>query len=145
MIKVIYNVSDIDFDLSQFGMFLQNDQVFMTFHIKDIVEALGRKIMSGDVIELPHLKDDHSLDENDTEALKRYYVVEDVSRAAEGFSKTWWPHLYRVRCKVITDAQEYRDILGNKDENVSQKAAELGRQQNPSLAGDLDKILINYQ
>ena len=119
--RVIYNVSDIDFDLSQFGMFLQNDQVFMTFHIKDIVEALGRKIMSGDVIELPHLKDDHSLDENDTEALKRYYVVEDVSRAAEGFSKTWWPHLYRVRCKGITDAQEYRDILGNKDENVSQK------------------------
>jgi|TARA_R110000796_G_C14548162_1_gene433574 hypothetical protein len=119
--RVIYNVQDIDFDLSQFGMFLQNDQLFMTFHIKDIVEALGRKIMSGDVIELPHLKDEHSLDENDTEALKRYYVVEDVARSAEGFSKTWWPHLYRVRCKGITDAQEFRDILGDKDENTAQK------------------------
>ena len=119
--RTIYNVSDIDFDLTQFGMFLQNDQVFFTFHIKDIVDILGRKIMSGDVVELPHLKDEYSLDETDTEVLKRYYVVEDVSRAAEGFSKTWWPHLYRVRCKGITDAQEYRDILGDKTENTSQK------------------------
>ena len=119
--RTIYNVSDIDFDLTQFGMFLQNDQVFFTFHIKDMVDILGRKIMSGDVIELPHLKDEYSLDETDTEVLKRYYVVEDVSRAAEGFSKTWWPHLYRVRCKGITDSQEYRDILGDKTENTSQK------------------------
>ena len=119
--RVIYNVGDIDFDLSQFGLFLQNDQLFMTFHIRDIVDALGRKIMAGDGIELPHLKDDYSLDTSDTETLKRYYVVEDVSRAAEGFSKTWWPHLYRARVKGITDAQEYRDILGDKDENTSQK------------------------
>ncbi len=119
--RVIYNVGDIDFDLSQFGLFLQNDQLFMTFHIRDIVDALGRKIMAGDVIELPHLKDNYSLDTSDTETLKRYYVVEDVSRAAEGFSKTWWPHLYRARVKGITDAQEYRDILGDKDENTSQK------------------------
>tara|TARA_E500000318_G_scaffold98026_1_gene99062 strand:- start:431 stop:1579 length:1149 start_codon:yes stop_codon:yes gene_type:complete len=119
--RVIYNVSDLDFDLSQFGLFLQNDQLFMTFHIRDIVDALGRKIMAGDVIELPHLKDDYSLDTTDTETLKRYYVVEDVNRAAEGFSKTWWPHLYRVRVKGITDAQEFRDILGNADENTSQK------------------------
>jgi len=119
--RVIYNVSDIDFDLSQFGLFLQNDQLFMTFHIRDIVEALGRKIMAGDVIELPHLKDDYSLDTSDTETLKRYYVVEDVNRAAEGFSKTWWPHLYRVRVKGITDAQEFRDILGDADENTHQK------------------------
>ena len=119
--RVIYNVSDIDFDLSQFGLFLQNDQLFMTFHIRDIVDTLGRKIMAGDVIELPHLKDDYSLDTTDTETLKRYYVVEDVNRAAEGFSKTWWPHLYRVRVKGITDAQEFRDILGNADENTSQK------------------------
>ena len=28
-----YNVSDSDFDLTQFGMFLSNDTLFMTFHI----------------------------------------------------------------------------------------------------------------
>ena len=131
--RVIYNVSDIDFDLSQFGLFLQNDQLFMTFHIRDIVEALGRKIMAGDVIELPHLKDDYSLDTSDTESLKRYYVVEDVSRAAEGFSKTWWPHLYRARVKGITDAQEFRDILGDANENASQKTRDKDLEINQAI------------
>jgi hypothetical protein len=28
--------------------------------------------------------------------------------------------------------------------NVSQKAAEWGREQNPSLAGDPDKVLLRY-
>ena len=42
--------------------------------------------------------------------------------------------------KKITNGE-----LAYMDENVSQKALELGRQQNPSLAGDPDKILINYK
>jgi|TARA_R100000027_G_scaffold61373_1_gene52716 hypothetical protein len=137
--RVIYNVSDIDFDLSQFGLFLQNDQLFMTFHIRDIVEALGRKIMAGDVIELPHLVDDYSLDTNDTETLKRYYVVDDVARAAEGFSKTWWPHLYRVRVKGITDAQEFRDILGDKDENTHQKTRDKDLEINEAIVDQAEQ------
>ena len=36
------------------------------------------------------------------------------------------------------------ELLAYMDENVSQKAAELGRQQNPSLAGDPDKVLVSY-
>ena len=31
--RVIYNVGDIDFDLSQFGLFLQNDTLFLTVHL----------------------------------------------------------------------------------------------------------------
>lgn len=111
ILRGIYNVQDMDFNLSQFGMFLQNDTVFMTVHLNDTVERIGRKIMSGDVIELPHMKDDFSLDENIPIALKRFYVVEDVNRAAEGFSQTWWPHLLRLKLKSIVDSQEYRDIL----------------------------------
>ena len=111
ILRGIYNVQDMDFNLSQFGMFLQNDTVFMTVHLNDTVERIGRKIMSGDVIELPHMKDDFSLDENIPIALKRFYVVEDVNRAAEGFSQTWWPHLLRLKLKSIVDSQEYKDIL----------------------------------
>ncbi len=37
------------------------------------------------------------------------------------------------------------ELLTYMDENVSQKAAELGREQNPSLAGDPDKVLISYR
>jgi hypothetical protein len=112
-IRGIYNVQDQDFNLSQFGMFLQNDTLFLTVHLNDSVERIGRKPMSGDVIELPHMKEDYSLDESIPIALKRYYVVEDVNRAAEGFSQTWWPHLLRLKLKSLVDSQEYRDILGD--------------------------------
>lgn len=106
----IYNVSDVDFDMSQFGLFLQNDVIFMTIPINASVKSLGRKIMSGDVIELPHLKDENALNDY-SYALKRFYVVEDVNRASEGFSPTWYPHLYRIKMKQILDAQEFKDIL----------------------------------
>tara|TARA_E500000178_G_scaffold286491_1_gene288296 strand:- start:530 stop:1693 length:1164 start_codon:yes stop_codon:yes gene_type:complete len=106
----IYNVSDVDFDMSQFGLFLQNDIIFMTIPINYSVKTLGRKIMSGDVIELPHLKDENALNDFSV-ALKRYYVVEDVNRASEGFSPSWYPHLYRVKMKQIIDSQEFKEVL----------------------------------
>ena len=115
VVRGIYNVQDQDFNLSQFGMFLSNDTLFLTVHLNDIVERIGRKPMSGDVIEFPHMKEDYSLDESIPIALKRYYVVEDVNRAAEGFSQTWWPHLLRLKMKSLVDSQEYKDILGSAE------------------------------
>jgi hypothetical protein len=109
-IRGIYNVSDTDFNLSQFGLFLQNDTLFITIHQNASVKTLGRKIMSGDVIELPHLADEYAANDYSV-ALKRFYVVEDVNRAAEGFSQTWYPHLYRLKLKQMVDSQEFKDIL----------------------------------
>ena len=56
------------------------------------------------------MKDEYALNDFNV-ALKRFYVVEDVSRAAEGFSQTWYPHLYRVKLKQIYDSQEFKEIL----------------------------------
>lgn len=120
-IRGIYNVQDIDFNLSQFGLFLSNDTLFLTIHIRSSIKTIGRKIITGDVIELPHLKDEYALNDLDF-ALKRFYVVEDVNRAAEGFSQTWYPHLYRLKLKQIYDGQEYKDILdlpANEDTNTT--------------------------
>jgi hypothetical protein len=43
--------------------------------------------------------------------------------------------------KKITNGE----LIVYMDTNVSQKASELGRQQNPSLAGDPNKVLISYR
>lgn len=108
-----YTVQDTDFNLSQFGLFITNDTIFMTFHINDMVERMGRKIMAGDVFELPHVRDYNPLDPNDEIpiALRKYYVVQETTRAAEGFAPTWWPHLWRVKLNPMTDSQEFKDIL----------------------------------
>lgn len=116
----IYNVSDNDFDLTQFGLFLTNDMLFMTFHINEMVEIMGRRLMPGDVIELPHLLDELSLDANQ-DPIPKFYVVQDANRGSEGFSATWMPHIWRVKLSPITDSQEYSDILGTASDEDSLK------------------------
>jgi hypothetical protein len=117
-----YNVNDQDFDLSQFGLFLNADTLFITFHTNEMVKHLGRKLMAGDVIELPHLNDDLLLDAN-AKSINKFYVVQDASKAAEGFGPTWWSHLWRIKVAPMNDAQEYRSILGNPEDEDSLKNA----------------------
>lgn len=109
-IRAHYQVQNLDFNLSQFGLFIDNDTIFATVHINDWIRTVGRKPLSGDVFELPHLVDEYALNDYNI-ALPRYFVIEDVSRASEGFSQTWWPHLYRLKLKKIVDGQTFADIL----------------------------------
>jgi len=115
-LRGVYNVGDQDFDLTQFGLFLSADTIYITFHTNDMVERMGRKLMAGDVIELPHIRDDLLLDETKP-AINKFYVIQDASRAAEGFSQTWYPHIWRIKASPMTDAQEYRDILSQSADN----------------------------
>ena len=106
-----YSVQNLDFDLSQFGLFLNNDIIFITVHYNDMIEQFGRKLMVGDVIELPHLLDYNPLDEKIPTALKRFYQITDANYASEGFSVTWYPHLWRIKCEKLVDSQEFSQIL----------------------------------
>ncbi len=106
-----YNVQNLDFDLSQFGLFLNNDIVFVTVHYNDMIELIGRKLMVGDVLELPHLTDYHPLNEAIPIGLRRYYQITDGNFASEGFSQTWYPHLWRIKCEPLVDSQEFSNIL----------------------------------
>ena len=114
-----YTIQDTDFNLSQFGLFVTNDTLFVTFHINDMIERMGRKIIPGDVLEFVHLRDYNPLDPNDEipVALKKFYVVQETTRASEGFAPTWWPHLWRCKVQPMVDGQEYRDILEQSAED----------------------------
>jgi hypothetical protein len=107
----VYNQQDIDFNLSQFGLFLDNDTLFITFHYNNMIDTVGRKLMSGDVLELPNLRDFHPLDQDIPRAIPKYYVIQEGAFASEGFSQTWLPHLWRVKATPLVGAQEYNDIL----------------------------------
>ncbi len=132
----IYNVADVDFDLRQFGMFLTHDSLFIEFHLNDVIAQLGRKFLTGDVLELPHLRDDAVLD--DGAAINKFYVVEDVNRASTGYSPTWYPHVLRVKCTPMAAAEEYRDILNKQATDplgydtglIADLMSTIGREQN---------------
>jgi len=121
-----YNVQNLDFDLSQFGLFLNNDILFITIHYNDMIDLFGRKLIVGDVLELPHLLDFNPLNETIPTSLRRYYQVTDGNYASEGFSATWYPHLWRVKCEPLVDSQEFSQILTaptNSDNYLGQWSA----------------------
>jgi len=92
-------------------LFLNNDTLFITFHYNDMINSIGRKLMSGDVLEFPNLRDYNPLNTDLPKALPRYYVIQDAAFASEGFSQTWLPHLWRVKATPLVGAQEYNNIL----------------------------------
>lgn len=160
-LRGVYNVGDQDFDLTQFGLFLSADTIFVSFHINDMVERMGRKLMAGDVIELPHVRDDLLLDQSKP-AVNKFYVVQDASRAAEGFSQTWYPHIWRIKASPMTDAQEYRDILRNKADNgvdtlkdalstyqreleISNAIIDQGKKLAPNILDKTDNLVGDYE
>ena len=130
-----YNVQNLDFDLSQFGLFLNNDIIFITVHYNDMIQTIGRKLMVGDVFELPHLTDYHPLNELLPVSLRRYYQITDANFASEGFSQTWYPHLWRIKCEPLVDSQEFADILNqaNTDSDGNETGGTLKDLMSPYL------------
>jgi len=106
-LRAHYTPEDVEYDLSQFGIFLSNDTIRFTFHYNEMMHLMGRKLISGDVIEMPNQRDTTS----DGTAINAYYVVQDALYAAPGYSVTWRPHLWKVRAKQMPASSEYQDII----------------------------------
>jgi hypothetical protein len=138
-LRGIYTIQDIDFNLTQFGLFLTNDNIMITFHLRSTFDAIGRKLMPGDVLELPHLKDEYALDDAMV-ALRRFYVITDVSRAATGFSQTWYPHLLRAKCEPLIDSQEFKEILDSPSGDGNKTLRDMLSTYNTSI--EINKAII---
>ena len=109
-LKGNYTVNNLDFNLTQFGAFLSNGTIFINFHINQIIDRIGRKLMPGDVLEIVHKKEEVVLDPS-VPYIPSFYVITDTSRGADGYSPTWLPHIWRVKAEPLADSQEYRQIL----------------------------------
>ena len=114
---------DVTYDLSQFGITLSSDVIRIEFHYNDMLDALGRKLIAGDVLEFPAFRD-LPIFENAV-AINRYYVVQDALYAAGGYGQKWFPHIWLVRAKLLTASPEFTEILqqaasGQNDGGVGQ-------------------------
>lgn len=107
-----YDIGDIDFDLQQFGLFIGNDTIVIKFPYTMMLTMLGRKLMSGDVLELPHMRDVDLLDPN-AKPINKFYVIQDASKDSQSFSPTWHYHVWKVKCIPISDSPEFKDIIGD--------------------------------
>ncbi|MED6699537.1 hypothetical protein VWH97_07355 [Escherichia coli O157] len=112
-LSCVYQVQEATPDLKIPGLFFNFNTMDITVHYNTMMQRLGRKIMPGDVIELPNLRDFDVVGKDS--GLNRFYVVQDGFRTSEGYSATWQHHIYKIRVKPITDSPEYADLLTNND------------------------------
>ena len=99
---------DVNYDLSQFGIFLSSDTIRIQFGFTDMMDSLGRKLISGDVLEFPSMRDIPIFD--NAVGINRYYVVQDALYAAAGYGQKWFPHIWMVRAKLMTASPEFTQI-----------------------------------
>jgi hypothetical protein len=104
-----YTPTDVNYDLSQFGVFLSSDVIRIQFHYNDMMDSLGRKLIAGDVLEFPNMRDIPIFD--NAVGINKYYVVQDALWAAGGYGQKWFPHIWMVRAKLITAAPEFTEII----------------------------------
>ena len=100
---------DVNYDLSQFGIYLSSDTIRIQFHYTDMIDILGRKLISGDVLEFPSMRDVPIFD--NAVGINRYYVVQDALYAAGGYGQKWFPHIWLVRAKLMTASPEFKEIV----------------------------------
>lgn len=109
-LRAAYQPFDGMSDLSKFGFQIADVYTF-TLSFAEMVRALGRPIVVGDVIELPsELQYDHNL-----RPVRKFLEVNDVAWSAEGFTTGWKPIMYRVTAQQLIPGQEHRDLLGTID------------------------------
>lgn len=133
-LPLVYQTQDASMDLQIPGLFLfETMDVTLPYNL--MIERLGRKIMKGDVIELANLRDvDPLYDQN--EAMNRFYVVHDAFKSGDGYSHTWFHHVWKLRLVPMTDSPEFKDILGT-GENEDDLRNSLSTYQNELNIMDL--------
>ncbi|BAQ02792.1 hypothetical protein [Klebsiella phage K64-1] len=107
----VYQVQEATPDMKLPGLFFDFNTMDITVHYNDMMKRLGRKILPGDVIELPNLRDFDVIGKDS--GINRFYVVQDAFKTYEGYSATWQAHIWKIRVKPITDSPEYSDLLQN--------------------------------
>lgn len=109
-IKAQYSINNSITDLSKFGLNIL-DQYSFTVAWSTMTSLLGRPIVTGDIIEVtPELQYDHNL-----KPVRKFLEVTDTGWAAEGYSPTWKPTMYRFAAQQAIPSQETRDIFGTID------------------------------
>ena len=122
-LKGHHQPQDVNYDLSQFGIFLSSDTIRIQFHFNDMMDSLGRKLIAGDVLEFPSMRDIPIFD--NAVGINRYYVVQDALWAAGGYGQKWFPHIWLVKAKLMTASPEFKEIIDQA--NTGQTDGGLGQ------------------
>lgn len=116
ILPMTYQQEDAAFQMMIPGLFLF-DTMPIEIPYNLMLKRVGRRIMQGDVIEMPHYRDENILDSDNV--VNRFYTVQDSFFAAEGYSAIYTRHIWKLRLVPLTDSPEFADLLGDPNDDES--------------------------
>lgn len=112
-IKGSYDMLDTTTDLTEWGIQLPNQMMYVMVGFQSSVELLGRPLVIGDIIELPS----EAQFSPTLERVEKWMEVTDIGWSTEGYAPGWLPTLQRVILQPAYATQETQDIFGDLAEN----------------------------
>ena len=91
----------------KFGINLPQTYIF-TCSFQTMIQALGRPVIVGDIVELPG----ETQYDSQLRPVKKWLEVTDTGWSTEGYTMNWKPQLYRFYAQPILPSIEHKDILG---------------------------------
>lgn len=139
----VYQVSQFELEYAKWGGMLSNDAITMEFHVRSMETQLGRRLIEGDVVELPHLKDVTL----DGRIQRKLYEISRVMFSPSGYDPTYGRHIMGAVLRPLKHQQEFLQIMGMRDEYGKTLAEQNSNQQvlmditaaNQQLAGSIAK------
>lgn len=135
-LPVIYQVQDAAPQMKLPGVFFDFNTMELTMHYNTMIELIGRKVMPGDVFELPNLRDTDLLTP-DAVGINKFYEVKEAFKAQEGYSATWLHHIFKIRVKPLTDSPEFSNLLDSNKPDYPNNT-ESGGNQNSTYCKEMD-------
>lgn len=111
-LKGAYTVSQNELEYLRFGLALANDIITVEFHAETMEKECGRRLIPGDVIELPHLREVGI----DGRIANKWYEVSSITWSPSGYDPMYGRHILAVILKPLRHQQEFLDLFEREDE-----------------------------
>jgi hypothetical protein len=116
-LKGAYTPIDVQSFNSKFGqsqLFGGGEQYSIEMSFQQILNALGRPMVIGDIIQLPS----ETQYSPTLRPIYKYLEVTDVNWSTNGYSPTWKPLIQKIIAEPIMASQETQDIMGKLTASV---------------------------
>lgn len=112
ILRGVYTVSQNELEYARFGLALANDVITMEFHTQEMEKQLERRLIPGDVLELPHLREVGI----DGRLANKWYEISSITWSPTGYDPMYGRHISGVVLRPLRHQQEFLDIFERTDE-----------------------------
>lgn len=123
--KGTYAVSQNELDFARFGIMMNNDIVQLEMHKEDMERICGRRLIPGDIIEMPHMRE-VGLQKT---VVNKYYQVDNVTKSPSGYDHTYNYHILALTLRPVVDAHEFIDLMERTDEYDNTIGSQIGNRE----------------